>query len=207
MRPCAPQKVEPALIAGFRPAMFGCFAVVSKKHKRTQDPCAALARSQAQTLSSDLMVYFKRAEFWHRTGGVTGRSTPCGCRRHAQEGSSVCPRAGHFDNNYCLTNIFQLSSRHSNDTLLRSVQFNSFRSPISQLCAKSVAGRMLSMAGSESPTIGHGVASVPGRTDFRLFSSSFQYDRRAKSSDELHSRSTREVLRPAKEPPLPQIQQ
>ena len=54
---CALQKVGPALIARFRPAMIGCFAPVDR-----------WAPSRLPVVTHRLMVYFKRAEFWHRTG-------------------------------------------------------------------------------------------------------------------------------------------
>ena len=54
---CAPQKVDPALIARFRPAMIDCLAPVDR-----------WAPSRLPVVAHRLMVYFKRAEFWHRTG-------------------------------------------------------------------------------------------------------------------------------------------
>ena len=61
---CAPQKVDPALIARFRPAMIDCLAPVDR-----------WAPSRLPVVAHRLMVYFKRAEFWHRTGFASASTT------------------------------------------------------------------------------------------------------------------------------------
>ena len=80
--------------------------------------------------------------------------------------------------------------RHSDGNMMSSVQPNSFRSSISHSRAKSVAGRVLSIAFIPFPWTGGGVMSDPGRRCLRLSSSSFQYDRRSMLFGEPHEKDT-----------------